>query len=389
MAYFFMPLFRKGCDYMWCEVQKNGTVKYCERYTDPLTEKVKKVTVTMPKASPQNRNKAARILNAKIDVALQYKENDKKITLSELQEMYLNNQEMKLKKSTTDRNRRITTSMIELLGEDVIVNNLTAQYMNEALLSSGKPVSTINAYHTRFRAMLNLGYQNDWHDNYRLISKIKLFDDKDKSEDTSDKYLEPDEVNKLLDYMKVHKVWNWYYATSILLLTGLRVGELIALRDDDIDLDNNVIHVTKTYDYHHDLVTSPKTDDSARDIHIQPELSAALRKCRLWRREMLLERGLSSVLLIPDMHTGYYMSYGAYSKFIREITERELQHRISPHKLRHTHASLLAAAGMTPDQIARRLGHSKSDITQDIYIHVTKQVIDQDNRKMDSISLIS
>lgn len=34
---------------MWCEVQKNGTVKYCERYTDPLTEKVKKVTTTMKK----------------------------------------------------------------------------------------------------------------------------------------------------------------------------------------------------------------------------------------------------------------------------------------------------------------------------------------------------
>lgn len=41
---------------MWCETQKNGTVKYCERYTDPLTEKVKKVTVTMQKASPQNND---------------------------------------------------------------------------------------------------------------------------------------------------------------------------------------------------------------------------------------------------------------------------------------------------------------------------------------------
>ena len=42
---------------MWCETQKNGTVKYCERYTDPLTEKVKKVTVTMPKASPRTETR--------------------------------------------------------------------------------------------------------------------------------------------------------------------------------------------------------------------------------------------------------------------------------------------------------------------------------------------
>ena len=83
------------------------------------------------------------------------------------------------------------------------------------------------------------------------------------------------------------------------------------------------------------------------------------------------------------------MSYGAYSNFIREATERELDHRISPHKLRHTHASLLAAAGMTPEQIARRLGHSKSDVTKDIYIHVTEQVVENDNKKLDNISLIS
>ena len=237
--------------------------------------------------------------------------------------------------------------------------------------------------------MLNWGYQNDYHDNYRLISKIKLFDNSGDSENTEEKYLEPDEVKKLLDYIKNHKLWNWYYATDILLLTGLRVGELIALQEDDVDLDSKVIHVTKTYDYTHDLVTAPKTDDSVRDIHIQPELDTVLRKCRLWRREMLLERGLSSNLILPDIHTGSYMSYFAYVKFIREVTDRELQHKITPHKLRHTHASLLAAAGMTPEQIARRLGHSKSDITQNIYIHVTKQVIENDNKKMDSISLIS
>lgn len=384
-----MPIFKNRSDIMWSEVQKNGTVKYCERYTDPLTEKVKKVTVTMPKASPQNKNKAMRILSGKIETALQYKEADRKTTLSELQEIYINNQELRLKKSTTDRNNRITASMVKLLGEDIIVNNLTAQYLNDCLSASNKPVSTINTYLTRFKAMLNWGYQNDWHDNYRLISKIKLFDDRSDPEDTADKYLEPNEISRLLEYIQNQGLWSWYYATHILLLTGLRVGELIALQDDDVDLTGKVIHITKTYDYIHGLVTTPKTDDSVRDIHIQPELDSVLKKCRLWRREVFLERGLSSSLLLPDMHTGSYMSYGAYRKFIRETTERELHHRISPHKLRHTHASLLAAAGMTPEQIARRLGHSKSDVTKDIYIHVTEQVVKNDNKKLDSISLIS
>jgi len=44
---------------------------------------------------------------------------------------------------------------------------------------------------------------------------------------------------------------------------------------------------------------------------------------------------------------------------------------------------------MTPEQIARRLGHSRSDVTREIYIHVTQQVIENDNKQMDRISLIS
>ena len=64
---------------MWCEDQRNGTVKYCERYTDPLTEKVKKITVTMPKDTPQNKNKAMRILNAKIEQAINETSIDRKI----------------------------------------------------------------------------------------------------------------------------------------------------------------------------------------------------------------------------------------------------------------------------------------------------------------------
>ena len=373
---------------MWCETQSNGTVKYCERYTDPLTNKVRRITVTMPKANNQNKNKAQRILNAKIDNALKnLKCTD--ITLSELLNVYITNQKLTCKLSTTSRNERIINSTIKLLGTDVIVDNLTSQYLNEQLLNSGKPISTLNTYITRFRAMLNWGYKNDYHDNYKLITKLELFKDTEQGLETTDKYLEQDEINRLLEYISDQGLWHWYYATNMLLLTGMRSGELIALKDKDVDLKNNVIHVTKTYDSINKVVTTPKTDNSVRDIHIQPELALLIKKCRLWRKQMLLSKGFKSDLFLPDIHTGSYMSYMAYNKFLRETTERELDHRITPHKLRHTHASLLAEAGMTPDQIARRLGHSHSDVTQDIYIHVTKKVIENDNAMIDSIILIS
>lgn len=374
---------------MWSEIQKNGTVKYCERYTDPLTEKVKKVTVTMQKASPQNKNKATRILNAKIDAALDSVYADKKTTLRELHDVYSAAQCVTYKLSTTKRNNIIINSVLDILDEDAIVNNLSAQYVNSRFLDSGKNISTLNTYITRFKAMLNWGYKNDYHDNYRLISKLELFTDQTQEENTQSKYLEPAEITKLLEYMQDQNMWHWYYVTEFLVLTGLRFGELAALKDTDVSLQDLTIHIDKTYDSNNDVVTTPKTDNSIRDIHIQPELITVIQKIRLWRKEKMLEWNLSTTLFIPDISTGSYISYAAYDNYLKRKSKLVLNHQISPHKLRHTHASLLAANGMTPEQIARRLGHSRSDVTKDIYIHVTQQVIQTDNNTIDSITLIS
>ena len=237
--------------------------------------------------------------------------------------------------------------------------------------------------------MLNWGYKNDYHDNYRLISKLELFTDQTQEENIQSKYLEPAEIAKLLEYMQKQNMWHWYYVTEFLVLTGLRFGELAALKDSDVSLQDLTIHIDKTYDSNNDVVTTPKTDNSIRDIHIQPELITVIQKIRLWRKEKMLEWNLSTTLFIPDISTGSYISYAAYDNYLKRKSKLVLNHQISPHKLRHTHASLLAANGMTPEQIARRLGHSRSDVTKDIYIHVTQQVIQTDNNTIDSITLIS
>ena len=377
---------------MWCEPRKNGVV-YRERYKDPLSEKTKIVSVTKQKDTPQNRNKALRELSAKIEVLIQATQSKNvSVTLSQLQSEYLNAQSLVFKQATVKRNRIITSKMIELLGSNSIVDNLTAQYVNSKLLNSYKPISTINTYLTRFKAMLNWGYENDYHDNVKLISKLKLFPDNtdtDTFDTVKGKYLEPDELSIILEYMKNERLWHWYYVTSILALTGLRFGELSALELADVDMEHRLIHITKNYDPNNDIVTSPKTAASIRDVHIQPDLYTELKKCMLWRNEVLLEKGLRTPLLIPNIRTGYYMHHRAYEKFFADTTEKQLGRRLSPHSLRHTHASLLAANGMTPDEIARRLGHNKSIITKNIYIHVTKKIKQTDNDKLDQIKLFS
>lgn len=375
---------------MWCNIQKNGTAVYRARYKNPLTGKLEIASVSMPKDSVQNRNKAQRELTAKIEAAIaELQCVDCSTTLSQLQKEYLKTQALTFKQSTVRRNKIITSSVLDLLNPDAIVNNLTAQYVNSRLLDSGKPVSTVNNYITRFKAMLNWGYANDYHNNLALISKLKPFVDSCEEQEITLKYLEPTEAKDLLAAIKEDNRWNWYYITSILLLTGLRFGEISALEVSDIDMSNLTIRISKTYDSINDIVTTPKTDHSKRTIHIQPDLLTELKKCMLWRNEMMIERNIRTKLLIPNTKTGDYILHRSYEKYLGDLSEKLLGRRVTPHMLRHTHASLLAANGMTPEEIARRLGHSKSEITSKIYIHVTQKVIENDNRKIDQIKLFS
>lgn len=375
---------------MWCNIQKNGTAVYRARYKNPLTGKLEIASVSMPKDSVQNRNKAQRELTAKIEAAIaELQCVDCSTTLSQLQKEYLKTQALTFKQSTVKRNKIITSSVLDLLNPDAIVNNLTAQYVNSRLLDSGKPVSTVNNYITRFKAMLNWEYANDYHNNLALISKLKPFVDSCEEQEITLKYLEPTEAKDLLAAIKEDNRWNWYYITSILLLTGLRFGEISALEVSDIDMSNLTIRISKTYDSINDIVTTPKTDHSKRTIHIQPDLLTELKKCMLWRNEMMIERNIRTKLLIPNTKTGDHILHRSYEKYLGDLSEKLLGRRVTPHMLRHTHASLLAANGMTPEEIARRLGHSKSEITSKIYIHVTQKVIENDNRKIDQIKLFS
>ena len=109
---------------MWSELQKNGTVKYCERYTDPLTEKVKKVTVTMPKASPQNKNKATRILQGKIDKLLTASPVRSDTTLKELADAYITSLRQRKRKESTIKTESVNINCcVDILGNDALVDN--------------------------------------------------------------------------------------------------------------------------------------------------------------------------------------------------------------------------------------------------------------------------
>lgn len=82
-------------------------------------------------------------------------------------------------------------------------------------------------------------------------------------------YLEKNEILDLLDTMKVER---WRILTEFLILSGLRIGEAIALNDSDVDIENREIAVTKTYALVVHQISTTKTDTSNRSVFMQNEL---------------------------------------------------------------------------------------------------------------------
>ena len=367
---------------MWIEKTEYGTYKAIERYTDPKTGKKRKVSVNIDKDNKASRNAAQDALTAKIEAIVNASELERRLTLSKLKKIYIDAQKDTVRKQTWHRNENVLQHAIEIIGEDVLIDELKAKDIISSLKLSGKSNTTLNGYLMRLKAMIRWGYDNEYLDDIAFVDRLKSFPDEKKKEKLQDKYLESAELDALLKKMKEER---WRLLTQFLALSGLRIGEAMVLNNNDID--GTYIHVTKTYQFIDDIVEhGTKTDTSYRDVYVQPELRKCIEEIRLFRKVDMLKYGYRNDLFFP-WKTGGVISYDAYRAYLARRS-REIGHEITPHALRHTHVSLLAEQGVPLDVIARRVGHADSELTKRIYLHITEKRRAKDNDALKNISLL-
>lgn len=364
---------------MWIEESKNK-YRACAFFVDPLTGKRHKIGVTIDRNTPQARNKAQAQLDEKI--AMRLAQTPDRMMLFDLCDLYLQAIKPIFKASTYARNNAKCSVFKKVFG-NIDVNMLTAGAVKAAFMKRNPRPGTVNENIIRFKAVLRWAYQNDFIKDSAIIDKLTPLKDDAKKAKLKDKYLEKEECSALLDAMHVQA---WHDLTMFLLLTGCRIGEAFALDEEDIDLNNREIHITKTYDHNNRIVTDPKTYASNRVIYMQDDLNALVRSIlarnKLNRRILYLDR----TPLFFDL-TGAHAHYYAYRKYLRETSLKVLGRKITPHIFRHTHASMLAET-LPYDLISRRLGHEDSRITREIYIHITEKRKEKDNELIKNVHLI-
>lgn len=372
---------------MWCEKLKNDKVRFVERYENPMTGKIGKVSVTMEKNSAATRKIALQALTDKIDAKLREITSTplkREIDLKELVTAYRQDQRASVAASTYKRNYFACESLVRILGADTLINRINAGYVREKFNDTGDGNGTLNERLARFKALIRWGYENDYIEDIRYLDKLKKFQDKEKKARLKEKFLEVDELKALLAAMKVNR---WHLLTSLTALSGMRAGEAIALKLTDIDFKKRIIHINKTRDYINDLVTTPKTECSNREIYMQDELLSICRKIKAFTLSEKFKYCYETNLFLCDIN-GNHLEYYAYNKYLREISERTIGKKVTTHVMRHTHVALMAEAGVSLDTISRRLGHDSSKITKEVYFHVTKRMQERENEEIRGIKIL-
>ncbi|WP_373816695.1 tyrosine-type recombinase/integrase [Jeotgalibaca porci] len=169
---------------------------------------------------------------------------------------------------------------------------------------------------------------------------------------------------------------DFYIPMMIAYYTGMRRGEICALEWKNVDLVDQVIKVEKTM-YHKKkeiVLGSPKTKSSLREVTIGDALTKILRKHRKRQMENRLRYGkfYSENEFVCTKDSGDVVTPNSI-KWNVDKTRKLTDVDFNFHSFRHTHATMLLEAGASVKEVQVRLGHSRSSITQDTYLHLTEK----------------
>lgn len=163
----------------------------------------------------------------------------------------------------------------------------------------------------------------------------------------------------------------WLFAS----MTGVRRSELLGLTWPDVDLDRATSSVRRTVvqvEGGYELREAQKSDTSARTIHLDQRTVRMLRR-RLDEQAAIRRdagAGWNPEQLVFPRPDGSWWNPPAITLAFGRAVKRAPVPSIRLHDLRHTHASLLLAAGVNPKVVSERLGHSSVSFTLDTYAHV-------------------
>lgn len=292
-----------------------------------------------------------------------------------------------IKHSTIFRYRELTKRIFPAIGHVKLcelradhLNNLYTELMKPGLNSrtgGSLSSSTVRKYHNLISTVLDQAVKEG-------LVPFNVADRtmKPKAEKPEVRYFQPEEISAIRDALESEHI-KWKTITHLLLITGARRGEILALKWECVDFSRNQIHICNSVSYRPDVgirVESPKTETSVRFVVLPAETMQLLRQYRAWQSAERLRLGeyYQDQGLVFSQDNGQPMHPDSVKRWLNKFSARHDLPHIHPHSFRHTMASMLYFNGVDSVSISKRLGHAQVSTTANIYAHVMEEA-DQRN----------
>ena len=373
---------------MWIEERqsKKGTrYKYCERFELPNGE-IRKVSVIFNTNSSHARKQATIELQRKYEQAVKEIDINKVVTYYDVAMSWLEHTEPTVKRSTHINHTIYVNKIFTYIDKALPIASLTAVTLEDVLHKvyyvENLSYSYTRATFTTMKAIYKHAKRK------KLIPSLIDFEDieiKKKPFSHSDiakkqnKFLDAVELKEtLMQLSKIDSRISLLF--EFISLTGLRTGELLALRYSDYDKENATININGTiqYDYKNSSEIkrgTPKNIYSVRNVSLSDRAVSIL-------DSIMLENKRRSLWFEGYIDHGYIFTSSRGNPYDIQFLNRRLKgvhiegKHLTTHIFRHTHISMLAELGVRLKTIMQRVGHNDPNTTLSIYTHVTKSMHD-------------
>lgn len=315
----------------------------------------------------------AKALEMQLSAEVKKKSISPKITIQNLFEEYISVKKHEVRETTLKNSKRILElHILPILNKTEIqkLNNATLQKWKTSISQLDLSTTSKQNIYREFRTMLNYAVKMEYLSKNPLTRIGNFKDPYFKSSQEKIRFYTPEQFKKYIAVAKEKASnlteWGYYVFFAIAFYTGMRKGEINALKWSDID--GNIIHVRRSIAQKlkgADRETPPKNKSSYRDIQMPQPLILILDEHK--RRQQQSEHFTEDYRVCGG--TGCLRDTSLSNKNIQFAQQAGLP-RIRIHDFRHSHASLLANEGINIQEISRRLGHSKIEITWNTYSHL-------------------
>ena len=359
---------------------KNGETRYLfQTYLgiDPATGKERRTTrrgfKTMKEAKQAERN----LLLDVEENGLPSNQSDgfHDPTFEELASLWLENYRTTVKASTFENVKSKVEKMTEEHFKELKLKKITVAYCQRVVIELSKSYILYNHYLSVINRIFKYAVLMDILNSNPFDKVIKP---KSRQVQRKGNFLTKEELKEFLKLAQTATLSYFFPLVHLMSYTGLRQGEALALKWSDIDFENKKITVDKTAVRIKEKQTlqTPKTKNSKRVISIDPTTLSILKSWKKDQIKIYFKNGKhfegDDNFIFTNERADWVQIHNFIPYFKRFVTDHKLK-PITPHGLRHTHASLLFSAGVEPKNISDRLGHSTVQITLDLYTHITEE----------------